>query len=112
MCFGAQVAVAVRPAQGASCTVLSLNGLLEYGVDDVKEGTFEVSVCAELLREALQARFGASLLAGCTAIEAQERQARRTSPSCKLIMVVGQSRPPFCANSACLSQAETGLKGP
>lgn len=54
------------------CEALSLDALLGYSRDGTRgEAAFEVALTAELLREALQARYGRLLLAGCVLIEAQ-----------------------------------------
>ena len=51
--------------------VLTLEKVLSYGRDDKAEGTFEVSMCAEALREMLDTRFGRALLRSLPLVEAK-----------------------------------------
>ena len=51
----------------------SLEGLLEYTLDDAREATFEASLFGELFREMLDARFGGGLLRALRALEAEVR---------------------------------------
>ena len=49
--------------------VLSLEALLEYSEDDMKESHFEVSMFAEMFKEMLQTRFARGLMRGLAVIE-------------------------------------------
>ena len=49
--------------------VLTLEKVLSYGKDDKSEGTFEVSMCSEALREMLDTRFGRGLLRSLPLVE-------------------------------------------
>ncbi|KAK9843771.1 hypothetical protein WJX81_005663 [Elliptochloris bilobata] len=54
----------------------SLEGLLEYTLDDSREATFEASLFGELFREMLDARFGGGLMRGLRHLEAEVESAK------------------------------------
>lgn len=56
--------------------VLSLEALLDYSEDDVKECHFEVSLFAEMFKEMLQTRFARGLMRGVAVIEQEVGTAR------------------------------------
>lgn len=60
--------------QNVKCMPISLDGLLDYNLDDRLEKTFEVSLFAEAFSEYLQVRFGQQVFATIRDYEGLSRE--------------------------------------